>query len=273
VGAWDFGFSVTDTPALTSYAERLAAWARKGLREGKLRSGWAQPNEVYEQELVDFIMALLAPDRSKAFLSDVAAFVARIGPAGAVNGLAQMVLRCTLPGLPDTYQGTEFWDFSLVDPDNRRPVDFAARQVALKDFRDGETTLERLTDSWRDGRIKQAMLQTLLAYRHREPALFSDGSYEPLEVKGRRRRHVLAFLRCHEGRAAMVIVPRLVAGGLTGRSLVPDADWWDDTTVVGIPRVSDCSTVIGSNWSPRTAIWLADALPSLPVGVWSLGLT
>jgi (1->4)-alpha-D-glucan 1-alpha-D-glucosylmutase len=273
VGTWDFDLSRDDAVGLKSFADRLAGWARKALREGKLRSGWAQPNEAYEQQLIDFIQAMLTPDQSAAFLADAGAFIARIGPIGAVNGLTQMTLRCTLPGLPDTYQGTEFWDFSMVDPDNRRPVDFAARQEALKDLLSGQCSIDDLAGSWRDGRIKQAMLLALLEFRHRAPALFSDGSYEPLEVTGARSRHVLAFLRHHEGRAAMVIVPRLVATGVSGHALVPDAGWWGDTTVVGIPRADDCTAVMGPGWSPQSSFRLYEALPELPVGVWSLSLT
>jgi (1->4)-alpha-D-glucan 1-alpha-D-glucosylmutase len=273
VGAWDFGLSAADASGLKAYAERLAAWARKSLREGKLRSGWAQPNEAYEQGYTDFVTALLSPDKSADFIADVSAFVDRIGPAGAANGLVQMTLRCTVPGLPDTYQGTEFWDFSLVDPDNRRPVDFAARQAGLKDLRSGQVPIERLATSWRDGRIKQAILDTLLTLRASQPGLFSDGEYEPLQVIGRRKRNVLAFLRRHEDKAALVVVTRLVADGLTRDTLVPDAAWWDDTTILGIPPTSESTSIVGSRAAVQSRMKVADAVLDLPVSVWLLGLS
>ncbi|HYI85349.1 MAG TPA: malto-oligosyltrehalose synthase, partial [Acetobacteraceae bacterium] len=131
VGAWPLGLDVDDTPNLDTFLERVAAWQDKALREAKRRTEWAVPNPEYEAACRDFLFAMMAPDRPSHLGSEVAAFAARIAPAGAVNGLAQVVLRCASPGVPDLYQGTEFWDFSLVDPDNRRPVDWAARREAL----------------------------------------------------------------------------------------------------------------------------------------------
>ena len=167
-------------------------WQEKALREAKLATDWAVPNEAYEHAARaaaatrcvagDAAPALLTRDRR---LSPTAS-----APAGAVNGLAQTLLKLTVPGVPDIYQGTEFWDFSLVDPDNRRPVDFAR---ARPQARRGPP--EDLAQTWRDGRIKQALIARTLALRRSTPELFAEGSYEPLEVRGTFADHVIAFAR------------------------------------------------------------------------------
>jgi (1->4)-alpha-D-glucan 1-alpha-D-glucosylmutase len=122
VGAWPIELSAGDRAGRTEFAERLAAWQQKALREAKLFSDWAAVDEAYEDAARRFTLALIAEGALPDLLQEIAAFVRRIAPAGALNGLAQCLLRLTVPGVPDLYQGTEFWDFSLVDPDNRRPV-------------------------------------------------------------------------------------------------------------------------------------------------------
>ena len=125
-----------------------------------------------------------------------------------VTGLARTVLKCTLPGIPDIYQGTELWDLSLVDPDNRRPVDYASRAAALEDGGDPAALLR----SWPDGRIKQQVIARLLADRAAAPQLYAEGGYEPLAAQGERSRNVVAFRRSRAGEDLIVAVPRLIAG-------------------------------------------------------------
>ena len=148
----------------------------------------------------------------------------RIGPAGAVNGLAQTLLKLTVPGVPDIYQGAEFWDLSMVDPDNRRPVDFTRRFEALT----ADASPVALAACWRDGRVKQAVIRRALALRREVPELFARGEYRPLEVSGPRAAHVVAYLRSRRDALCMVVVPRL-AGRLLG---LPDAG---DGTAITIP--------------------------------------
>ncbi|MNI66667.1 Maltooligosyl trehalose synthase [compost metagenome] len=151
-----------------------------------------------------------------------------IACAGALNGLAQTLLRMTAPGVPDLYQGNEFWDFSLVDPDNRRPVDFKARQAALAPM----ATPQSLLDTWRDGHIKQALIARTLALRADYPQLFRRGRYVPLPVLGSQARRVLAFAREDQGQWAIVLVPIQVAT-LLESSAEPKvaAPLWGDTRV------------------------------------------
>lgn len=205
VGAWPLDLELDNAPGRRAFAGRVAGWQEKSLREGKLRSDWAHPDESYEKKARDFVFALIAEDRHLALLTDVFTFIQGIASAGAVKGLAQLVLKLTVPGVPDLYQGTEYWDFSLVDPDNRRPVDFAGRQQSLC-----ATTFDTALADWRDGRLKQLVVQRLLALRRARPTLFTDGSYEPLDAPG----HLVAFRRRHGGDAIHVVVPRFV-GQLT----------------------------------------------------------
>ena len=168
VGAWPLGLAPEDRKALDAFRARIWAWQEKALREAKRHSGWAAPNLDYEAACREFLNQLLDPERPAHLAQEIAAFAARIAPAGALNGLAQTLLRCASPGVPDLYQGTEFWDFSLVDPDNRRPVDFPARAVALSA---GEAAADALAH-WRDGRVKQAVIGRALAFRRRAPGSF-----------------------------------------------------------------------------------------------------
>src|SRR5262249_20091132 len=136
VGAWPLDLGLDDRAGRVSFAERVAAWQQKALREAKLHTDWMAVDEAYEQAAFGVVVGLLVEKALPDVLDEIFALVTRLAPVGAVNGLAQCLLRMTVPGVPDLYQGTEFWDFSLVDPDNRRPVDFAKRRAALgeRDF-------------------------------------------------------------------------------------------------------------------------------------------
>ncbi len=180
---------------MVGLAERIAAWQTKALREAKQAPGWTAPDEAFEAACRDFLFAILgledaAPD-SDEFVATLAAFVERIAPAGALGGLTQCLLRMTVPGVPDLYQGCEWCDFSLVDPDNRAPVDYAARGAAP----DEQAALSALMAHWRDGRIKQAVIQRALMLRREKAALFAGGDYLQLTVKGALAGQVIAFAR------------------------------------------------------------------------------
>ncbi len=206
VGAWPPELDPSDEARCQAFAERLAGWQQKALREAKLHTNWMAPNEDYEALARNFLFSLFS--REGAFLPLVRSFVDMISPAGAVNGLAQVVLKMTVPGTPDFFQGTEFWDFSLVDPDNRRPIDYGSRREALAANRD-PVECQR---SWRDGRIKQAVIRKVLTLRERVPALFSRGDYHPLRVKGALEDHIVGFTRSLGGSELIVVVPQLVYG-------------------------------------------------------------
>ena len=175
----------------------------------------------YEAAAQKFLRDTLDPTRP--VLAEIIGFAERLGAPGAINGLAQTLLRLTVPGVPDLYQGTEFWDQSLVDPDNRRPVDFRVRQNALAAGRAPGALLA----NWRTGEIKLAIIARTLKLRAQQPDLFARGNYLRLEAAGEGAGHILAFTREFEGQKIMVAVTRLAAGLNPGLPLVPPVSWGD----------------------------------------------
>jgi (1->4)-alpha-D-glucan 1-alpha-D-glucosylmutase len=249
VGAWPLDLDMADQEGRRSLAERLARWQEKALREAKLATDWSVPNEDYESAARDLTMALVAENSVPDLLNDIAAFANRLSAAGAVNGLAQTLLKLTVPGVPDFYQGTECWDFSLVDPDNRRPVDFASRVATLDD-----SPLQALTHNWRDGRIKQAVIARTLAMRRACPALFAEGSYEPLEVRGAFADRIIAFARRLGDDMIVTIIPRAASQMLSGeQDILFDQAAWRDTCVatngLGLTNLFRTSEVAGASIS------------------------
>jgi len=202
VGAWPPG------PIDGSFVQRIEDYAIKAAREGKLETNWLNPNEDYERGLRGFVRAILDRDKAGAFLASFDGLARRTSLLGALNSLTQLVLKATMPGVPDFYQGTESWDLSLVDPDNRRPVDFAALQAALAARAGSDPGWGELAAQWTDGQIKLALTHRLLALRNALPALFRDGAYEPVEVTGPHRDHILAFSRSFRREHVIVAVGR-----------------------------------------------------------------
>lgn len=229
LGSWPLELRDDDQAGFADYAKRIWQWQQKALREAKLQSSWSAPNEAYENAAQAFTEQLLLAPEGELLRGALAKTVNSIAAAGALNGLAQTLLRMTVPGVPDLYQGNEFWDFSLVDPDNRRPVDYAARQQALE----APGPVQELLENWRDGRIKQALIAEVLRLRADDTELFRRGSYQALEVLGSQAHNVLAFAREHGERRIIVIVP-IRCATLLENSAVPmvDALRWGDTRVV-----------------------------------------
>jgi (1->4)-alpha-D-glucan 1-alpha-D-glucosylmutase len=203
LGAWPL-----DRPD-DAFPERIQAYALKASREGKVETSWLNPNEAYEAGLRTFIERILDPSMSGEFLASLQAFAQRVALLGALNSLSQITLKATLPGVPDFYQGTEFWDLSLVDPDNRRPVDFAARAAVLAAVE--QPNWDALAQSWSGGHIKLAWTRHLMKLRTELAEVFTHGDYEALEVTGAHRAHVIAFARRHGRDAAIVAVGRSLA--------------------------------------------------------------
>ena len=210
VGAWPFTGGGPIPPGdLAVFRGRVQAYLRKAVCEAKVHSSWINPDADYEAALEAFLGRLLDPDQSPEFLADVQAFATRIAAAGHLNGLAQTVVRCTAPGVPDTYQGTEFWDLSLVDPDNRRPVDYVARATTLAALDADPDAAARLAGELSDPAGKLFVTSRLLRLRREFPELFAAGGYEPLTVRGDDSARVFAFRRTHGEQSAIVVVPRL----------------------------------------------------------------
>ena len=271
VAAWPLDLQPSDIEGLAAFETRVAGWLEKALREAKRHTGWAAPDTEYEGACRNFLAGLLDASRSADMVGELCRFANRIAPAGAINSLTQTLLRLTSPGIPDLYQGTEFWDFSLVDPDNRRPVDFPAREAALK----AAGAPAALLEEWQDGRVKQSIIHRALALRARSPGLFTIGSYVPLRIEGEFADHALAFARVHEGRGAIVVATRLSLGvdPALDAPLVNMTNW-KDTAIVPPRSLVDRRLVHvlddeGDEMS-TTRIPLARLLARLPVALMEL---
>ncbi|MET1077676.1 MAG: malto-oligosyltrehalose synthase [Pseudomonas sp.] len=268
LGSWPLSLAADDSPGLQAYSERVLRWQEKALREAKLHSSWNAPHEGYESACRQLVQALLLKPQGADLRRRIAAAADAIAPAGALNSLVQCALRLTSPGVPDLYQGTEFWDFSLVDPDNRQAVDYARRRTALSETDDLATLLAH----WRDGRIKQRLIQRLLDLRRRLPALFAQGRYLPLQVVGEHAERVLAFARVHGQQQVVLLLPRLSAAllGHQAEPRIPAAHWGD--TQVLLPESWPVQPLSGL-FSTREVtplqgrITLSQALAEVPLGV------
>jgi (1->4)-alpha-D-glucan 1-alpha-D-glucosylmutase len=209
-----------------SLVERMESYAIKAAREGKVETSWINPNERYETALKRFVRGILDPTQSDRFVASFAAFAQRLALLGALNSLSQLALKATMPGVPDFYQGTEFWDLSLVDPDNRRPVDFGARQAALQELGPAPDW-RALAQAWPDARIKLALTRALLAVRSELRSVFTDGAYQPIAVDGPDRDHVIAFARAAGRDAIIVVAGRHFARVTDGGRHWPSGAPWD----------------------------------------------
>jgi (1->4)-alpha-D-glucan 1-alpha-D-glucosylmutase len=219
VGAFPDEGLAPGTPAHADFVARIRRYMEKALREAKVHTSWMSPDDAYEGGVSAFVEAILS---SPEFLADFGPFAARIARAGRISSLAQVALKCAAPGVPDVYQGTELWDLSLVDPDNRRPVDFERRARVLAELDEelakgpaARAALARRVSSSEalaDGRAKLLLLRTALRLRQALHELFEGGDYRPLSAEGPLARHVFAFTRATAGRALVCAVPRLVLG-------------------------------------------------------------
>jgi len=203
IGAWPTGIDET-------FVARMKAYAIKAAREAKLETSWLNPNLHYEKGLEEFIEKILDASLSGEFLESIGDFAKRTSLIGALNSLSQVTLKAMMPGVPDFYQGTEFWDCSLVDPDNRRPVDFFSRMSALAGM--DRPNWKSLTENWADGHVKLAWTKTLLELRRGFPDVFTHGDYRPIQVTGPDADHVIAFARTYRSDAVIVVAGKCFAG-------------------------------------------------------------
>jgi (1->4)-alpha-D-glucan 1-alpha-D-glucosylmutase len=237
LGAWPL--EEMDGDAFSEFSDRIRAFMAKAIHEAKVNSSWQNPDPEYDEAIDRFVQGVLDRAGNREFFGDFLPFQRFVSHHGMINSLAQTLLKIALPGVPDTYQGTELWNFSLVDPDNRRPVDYARRSELLEelitrlgDQADGPARLVRdLVASPSDGQIKLYTTWRGLACRRKFPGLFSSGDYRPLFVRGRHEASLFGFIRTSGPRTAIVAVPRLTARLISPDRLPLGLDVWEDTEV------------------------------------------
>jgi (1->4)-alpha-D-glucan 1-alpha-D-glucosylmutase len=211
VGAWPL--EPMDEASYSEFVRRIQEYLVKAMRETKVHTSWISPNDDYERATSEFIEVILKLEMTNRFLRSFAEFHAPIARAGMYNSLSQTLLKITAPGVPDFYQGAELWDFSLVDPDNRRPVDFAKRRALLAslptdDDGDLRELVSQLAANPQDGRIKLYLTSRALRFRRERQTLFAEGDYLPLAARGQKENHVIAFARVSANQTAVVVTGR-----------------------------------------------------------------
>ncbi|HWP59401.1 MAG TPA: malto-oligosyltrehalose synthase [Candidatus Acidoferrales bacterium] len=219
------------------YVARLKGYMIKAVREAKVHTEWLRPDEAYEEAFMAFIDKIIAPAEGNLFLSQFLPFVKKIAFHGMLNSLSQTVLKIFAPGVPDFYQGTELWDLSFVDPDNRRPVDFAARADLLRELKEWESqnpgrAPAELLDGWEDGRIKFYLTYKALQFRNARRDLFFDGDYLGLRTAGPARRSLCAFARRKKDLWCLVAAPRLTTRITTAGKFPLGEKAWQTTAIL-----------------------------------------
>ncbi|HET9363541.1 MAG TPA: malto-oligosyltrehalose synthase, partial [Candidatus Angelobacter sp.] len=246
VGSWPFSFENAEQQS--SYIDRIKQYMTKAVHEAKVNLSWINDDPAYVESLQNFIEKTLSPasaSQPNSFLAQIDAFLPAINFFGAINSLAQRVLMITSPGNPDIYQGTELWDFSLVDPDNRRPVDYELRQrlLAELDRRAESGNLPEmcadLLSNYKDGRIKMWATMQALRLRRDRRNLFQLGEYRPLQASGAAQQHVVAFARERKNQVVIVAIPRLSYTLAAGAMRAPIGELWQDTELPVPPRTAE----------------------------------
>jgi (1->4)-alpha-D-glucan 1-alpha-D-glucosylmutase len=260
---------------LEAYRDRIVAYMQKATREAKARTSWAHVNEAYEGATTAFVHALLDDAKPNAFLDDFRTAAAAVSWIGFLNSLSMVAVKLTSPGVPDTYQGNELWDFSLVDPDNRRPVDYALRekllgQVSALGDEPGEE-LDRIFGALDDGRAKLYLVWRLLHLRAAREALFREGGYTAVRTTGTHSRHAVAFARRRAGEVCVTVAPRLLVGLGVKTGELPCGATWGDARIE-IPFVAEGTVLrdVVAGREHRVAgggLALAELLERAPVAV------
>jgi (1->4)-alpha-D-glucan 1-alpha-D-glucosylmutase len=260
---------------LDDYRGRIGTYMRKAVREAKVESSWVNPNAEYEAALLAFVDALLAESPHNLFLADLRTTAEAIAWPGMLNSLSMVLVKFTSPGVPDLYQGNETWDHSLVDPDNRRPVDYERRRRLLAEVEaaahEGTEAVRALFVDLDDGRAKLYLTWRLLQHRRADPQLFRDGSYVPLQAEGARAAHVVAYARRNGDRALVTIAGRLFATLGVRRPDLPCGAVWEDTRIA-VPFLEEGETLTNLLGGERCTVrggvlQLSEALAHLPGAV------
>jgi (1->4)-alpha-D-glucan 1-alpha-D-glucosylmutase len=282
IGIWPFASDTASVPK--DFLQRVSEYTLKAMREAKEMTSWANPNQEYETATSEFVKAALD---NQSFLEDLIPFERTISHFGMLNSLSQILLKLTAPGVPDIYQGNELWEFNLVDPDNRRPVDYDKRLRLLEQIQPSAefssaqllSQAQQLCGNMHDGGIKMYVTHKALSVRNQMPAVFRDGDYTALKVQGAQADHVLAFTRSSGDRRLVVIVPRLCARLVREDSRLPIGQGvWRDTAIQ-LPKwgssvlhnVFTGENVLISERDHGCELEIASALNSFPVALLTWG--
>ena len=266
LGTWPVQLSgVPDEAATAEYIERIQAYMGKALHEAKLNTSWIQPNEEWDAAMHDFVRGILDSSPRNKFLPSFLPVVQEIARLGAINSLTQTLLKLTSPGVPDIYQGNEIWDFSLVDPDNRRPVDYKRRREMLEAL--SASTPDELMQNWPDGRIKMFLMRQVLQFRRKHVDLFQRGEYLPLAASGTFAECCVSFARRLGNQWIVVIAPRLSSR----IGFPPVGDPWKDTALelpetLPLENAHNLFTCHNLHHEGRL-LSIAGAMPTLPFAV------
>jgi (1->4)-alpha-D-glucan 1-alpha-D-glucosylmutase len=279
IGAWPLE-GLNDAQDWKTFTDRIQKYMLKAIREAKENTSWINQNTAYENGVAAFVGALLEPVDNNNFLASFLPFQQRVARVAIWSSLSQTLLKLVCPGVPDVYQGSELWDLSLVDPDNRRSVDYDRRRRVLEKVRrlgsaPDASSLRCMLERPENGALKLYVMSKALCLRKQCPDLFQSGEYLPLEIQGGKAQHLIAFVRQLNGRSLLVVVPRLVAT-LVGDSTVPPVgpELWKDTNV-RLPDDASCQSYrnvftdeVLQNSQSSHAIPVSELLRQFPVGLW-----
>lgn len=288
-GTWPFRLATGEpagvelAPVSDDYVRRITEYMLKAAREAKRQTSWINQDPEYEAGLTQFVAGVLTGDSGARFRVRTAELFTRIARAGVVNSLAQVVLKLTSPGIADIYQGCELWDLTLVDPDNRRPVDFAHRDAMLDSLESIIASaaqgpilddIARMLAEWPTGRIKIYVTTQLLRLRRTHPSLFMEGQYAPLQLQAAPGGSLIAFVRRHDTIGAVVVVPRLVEA-MTRERGWPVGEGWRERQIE-IPGLENgqilTNVLTGEHLYWRQQLSVMSLLGHCPVGIWTWGV-
>jgi (1->4)-alpha-D-glucan 1-alpha-D-glucosylmutase len=272
VGSWPL--YPMDASARIQYIERIDKYMSKALREAKIHTSWINVNSDYEKLVSEFIRKILDPHTNEEFLKDFSTYISPIVRAGLFNSLSQTLLKMTTPGIPDFYQGSELWEFTLVDPDNRHSVDYSYRHQLLLSIKEKAVRKSELIDQLlqtpEDGRIKLYLISEVLNFRHAHLQLFQEGSYQPLILEGERAKHAIAFSRVDNEQSLIVIAGRFYTQLFDVSTTAPLGEKaWKDTQLLteGVSAGIYCDLLSGQEFQVDKQISLADLFSKLPLAL------
>ncbi|ACK72982.1 malto-oligosyltrehalose synthase [Gloeothece citriformis PCC 7424] len=262
-----------DEEEYPDFVERVKNYIIKAVREAKIHTAWLRPDHVYEDGFLHFVEQVLQPENNP-FLEQFREFKNKVAPYGLFNSLSQTLVKITSPGIPDFYQGTELWDFSLVDPDNRRPVDYQKRLSYLEEIKHRSQDnlnelIHELTHNMTDGRIKLWLIIRALGIRNQYLSVFQQGDYIPLSVQGQYKDHVIAYARHQEKTTIVTIVPRFLTALIEPYQYPTGEQVWGDT-YVELPFNLESgwkNSLTEETLSPGDKLSIANILKSFPIAL------